>query len=68
MWTDETIEMYSSMLNETEQLVIRAFGMGYNGEDILDFISLNNNQFDIDYARAVVESLEYPDKRVPLEA
>lgn len=68
MWTDETIEIYSAILNETEQLVIRAFSMGYNSEDILDFVSLNDHQFDVNYARAVVKSLEYPDKRVPLEA
>lgn len=66
MWTDESIESHSAMLSNTEQLVLRAITLGYDLDDALDFVWLYEPHVDLDYAKAFIESIKYPDKRVPL--
>ena len=61
MWTEEDMNMYSARLTKTEEMVMKALSLGYQLDDALDYISV-----DIDYAKAYIESMKYPDRRVPL--
>ena len=67
MWTPETIEMHSTMLKDTEQVVLRALALGYDLEDAFDFASNYEHKIDMDYAKAFIETLKYPDRHVPLD-
>lgn len=67
MWTLEAIEMHSAMLKDTEQVVLKALSLGYDLEDAYDFVSHYEHKIDMNYAKAYIESLKYPDKHVPLD-
>jgi hypothetical protein len=66
MWTEEDMDMYSARLTKTEEMVMKALSLGYQLDDALDYISVTKVDVDIDYAKAYIESMKYPDRRVPL--
>ena len=66
MWTEESMNVYSARLTKTEEMVMKALSLGYQLEDALDFVSLTRLDLDLDYAKAFIETMKYPDKRVPL--